>query len=700
MASLTELLLGTSDKVAPAVDSAEHPLTDSLLTVETPQSRKEKLKAEAPQRINELNAFKQGLRDIINTGASGIGYIDKTLIPGGEKRNEKFQQSLKTENQTFEQTNPPSEGLLPTTAEVARMGGQAVATAPLMPARAFQAVRGVMGALPTVSAAGEKVAAPILNRLGATTVTGAIGGGEFGGLTSSTNDKSLAENVGTGMITGALVAPALSVAGAAGSKVLPVARNMWASLDIGKLARNADMDPAAVKYIVKALDTAGYTPQQAQAELNKLGPSATLADLASSLETTASGLASFGGKPTEILKGRFEARSKTANSNAATIMENKIGPKPDLEAEKEAIVKQAQREVRPDYKKAYSSGQQLDVSDVVTSIDKQLETAVGSKEAALKQIRTYLFNKNGTLKNNIEHLHEVRIGIDDVLNDKNPVTSHGKSALAAVSDIRDAIDTKLKTNPEMLAADTKFAEKMTIKNAIDLGTEVLKKNGMNKQEFAKLFDNSSPEIQDAIKKGIRGHLGDLMEAATRGELSEAQRLFGKSSLNRANLEKAFGQRGIEVLDELQKEATFRNTENKIRHGAQTAERQAVQREFGERNDKGGGAAEILHGAMIDAAMGSPALATGIATIKRVGSHAKLSLSTNAKDRMIEGTSDLISRTGAERDVSLDVFNKVNKIQNRLSSKPSRFKLPTNFTPLLSAPIGESGYSAYKKLGNE
>jgi len=303
------------------------------------------------------------------------------------------------------------------------------------------------------------------------------------------------------------------------------------------------------------------------------------------------------------------------------------------------------------------------------------------------------------LKNQVENLHEIRMAIDDIINSKNPETSYGRNALSAIEDVRAGVDKALKSVPEMAAADTKFADKMELVKHISMGEEVLKNNGMNKEEFAKFFDALTPERQDAVKKGMRAHLGDLMEKATRGELSEAQRLFGKSSLNRANLEKAFGGKGTEVLDALQKEATERATENAVRHGAQTAERQAIQRKYGERNDKNP-ATDILHGVMADVVTGSPALATTIATVKRAGSHAKLAISTNAKDRMIEGTADIISRQGSERNNAVDILTRVRAVQNKTNTSASKLKLPTINIPLLAAPTGQSAYSAYRQSKSE
>lgn len=705
MANLAEQILGGAKSEA-VVEQPSTLATTVLSTPNTELPRKLKLKAEASQRMNELHAFGQGLRDILNTAATGVGYLDKTINPQNAQQYDKLQSDIIEQNKSFVETNPKSEGILPSAPEVARIAGQTVATAPLVPMRAIQGIRGVLGALPTVSATGEKIAAPFVNKLAASTITGGATGAEFGAATSSTNDESLLENTGKGLITGALAGPVLTTAASVGKSIYPAAKNLWSNIRVGQITRQADMEPSAVKNIIGILENAGYTPQQAQIALNKLGPKATLSDLAQSIQSEASGLASIGGKSTEILKGRYEARAKTANSEAHQIMEAKLGPKPDIEAEKEAIIKKVQADTGPDYKAAHANPIALDIQPVVDDIDKQLKTAVGPKAAALKQLKGFLFktekdasgNEIQILKHKVDELHEVRQAIDDVVNDKNPTTSYGKNALRSIENVRNGIDAELKTVPEMAAADNKFAAKMEIVNHIKIGEDALKK-GMNKEEFARFFDGITPEKQDAVKKGMRSAIGDAMEFASRGELSEAQKLFGKSSTNRANLEKAFGNNGTEVLDALEKEAMFRGSEQKVIHGAQTAERQSIQRKYGERND-GPGAGQILHGAALDLVTGTPGAATALMTVKRAGSHVGLKISESRKDRLIEGTADLISRQGTERNIGLDVVNRASAVQNSIKSKP---KFNFDFvakspTYLLSAPVGELGYSSYKKLG--
>lgn len=180
----------------------------------------------------------RGAKDVIDTGAHGLqnaaGYIaDKVLpteIAASIQQNIKDSQAQdKAGRDQFNKEYGDS-----TAADIGRVGGQVAATIPMMPARIMGGISAVAGALPTISATGAKVAAPLINRAIAGAGQGAVGGGIFGGATSSQNDNSIAQNVGEGVITGGLTGPLLPVAGdigkAVGGKVLGSISNTTAQL--------------------------------------------------------------------------------------------------------------------------------------------------------------------------------------------------------------------------------------------------------------------------------------------------------------------------------------------------------------------------------------------------------------------------------------------------------------------------------------
>lgn len=618
----------------------------------------------------------------IGQGVKDVALSAAQLVTNdiNDPNKDKFNEAVKVQGDKFQQDYGDS-----TAASVARMGGQAIATAPLLPAKALQGIELSSKALPA-----------IVNKLGTAVGRGAAAGGVFGAATNSTNQQGLPTNIAEGMGAGAIGGPLVERTAAVLSKIVPTARQVWARFKpIQQMANQSGAPVSAIRNTIEVLENAGFTPESAQAALTKMGPQATLADLDPSLTTELSGLASLGGKPTAIAKGRMAARADTANGNATDIITKTLGAKPDIEAEKDAIYKQASKAVEQDYKTAYKSGQKLDVSDLVQDIRDKLRTAVGKKETALKSVGSFLLRKDtegkftNEIKDSIPELHEVRIAIDGMLESKDPVTSADKYTKRALEDARTAIDEKLKSNSEMKAADEKFAEKMKVKRNLDYDW-----TKGNKEEFAKKFVNSTADEQDALRKKMLADIHDKMELASRGELAGARQQFDNKSVNRAKLKIAFGLKADSVLDALANEGAMRATEKGVGQGSQTAERQAVQRKYGSAPAPGYGHA-IATGLPFDLAGGHGSAAVYMAGKKYIGGRI-INFSQGRLDALSEGTADLLSRQGLGRDTALSSMSKVRTIQNKITASGKKIGLPTVLAPI----VGESGYEGYKKLSGQ
>lgn len=635
----------------------------------------------------------RGVLDVSDNLDLARGTIHDTLFgrdPNSEYDLEKTQSKRKEREKLYNQTygDEPVSG-------IGRTSGQILATSPFVPGAT---IKGALNALPTTALTGETVTAPILNRFAGSVATGAVGGAGFGALTSKDN---LAEDVTKGIVGGAIGNPLVEGAGVAGSNVLPTVRSMWANTDIKKIAETANLPSSAVKNIVDRLADAGLTPQQAQTALTKMGPSATLADLDASLTTEASGLASLGGKPTSILKTRFNDRAETGNSNALQIMESKLGRKPDFDLEKQKIIDQATALTANDYNVAKNSGHVLDASSIVKSIDDSMVNAVGKEASQLKEAKSYLFrtvkdaqgNDVQVLKNDVASLHKVRQALDDTL-ERLPKegTSQQSATYRAINDVRAQVDAKLKSVPEMAAADAKFAEKMKIAKGLQIGQDFLNKK-VNRETFDRVYDNSPLEVQQTTRKGMRIAIGDYMDRASRGELESSQQLFGKKSINRYMLEKVFGSRGSETLDALSEEASKKFTERAITVGSQTAERLAVQRRYNEFPSTTGMLSEAVKGGAVDLASGSSGLAALTMAGRRYLSNKNIQFSTNRLGQLAEGSADLLSRQGSDRDVGMSVLRRTKLIQDKLDTQSALEKLTTKF-PTKSV-FGTAGVS----LGN-
>lgn len=595
----------------------------------------------------------QGLKDIPNSGAQLIGYLDDKLdkglnladiTTGGSKRNAYVNSRIAAENEALPTDN--------TAFDVGRTTGQVLATAPLMPASAFRAVAGAAKAIPYVG----KLAGLVAN--------GGLAGGIFGAATNSTNDDGLASNAGTNAAYGAAAGPVAEAGMQVAGKAITGAQNIIRSVKTNNILKGSGIDPNAAKNTLARLTDAGYTPDQAHAELRQMGQSATLADLDPSLTTEAGGLAAKGGVPTSTLKSRFGERASGGDSAAHDIMETNLGVKPDYEVEKEAAKVDRSQKTSADYNRAKSSSMALDVMPIARSIKDKLDLAVGSEAKELHEAGAYLFDSKGNIKTDTAPLLKVRQALDDRLSKlKTEGSSAATSTYRAVSEVRDQLDKVLKTNPDLATADAKYAKLRQDFEGINIGKDAFKKNYSN---FEREFNNASPEKQEFMRKGLRIQVGDLMEKATRGELSEAQRLLGKSSSNRSIVKLAFGQNGEDVLDALAKEAKFRSAERTVSLNSATAERQAVQArpEYGGSPHEGHYLTPIAQGAALDLVTGTPGAATLTGAGKGAIQAIKDKLNAEKVKNTIEGTADLLSRQSQHgQDTALDFLDRISQVRS-------------------------------------
>jgi hypothetical protein len=638
------------------------------------------------------NSIQQGLGSLIGS---------KDIQDSATSKQQKLEEFTNKTNQKFDADYGDSY-----TASGGRLLGQVAVTAPMLPAKVITGIKGAFGALPIVTQAGERIAAPWLNRMGASVAVGGLGGAEYGATTSSQNNNGALRNTLEGAVTGAVAGPVLTQIGMALKGLPAAAAKMWVNVDVRQIAESAGIDLASAKNVIERLADAGYTPQSAAAELSRIGPNAMTADLSQGLTNEAGALAQKGGKATEILKGRAEARGETANNQAVQIMEQKLGPKPDIEQYKNQILIDARKEVKPDYEIAHKSDQKLHVYDLVGDINSQLESAVGEKQSVLQKVKGYLYktvkDENGgsvqSIKNSVKDLHEVRQGIDDIINKRSD--SLPPNALRAVQHVRDAVDAELKKVDEMASADAKFSEKMKIKEAAEFGEKAFE-NKTTIEQFRRAFDAATPEQKEALKVGMHSTMRNLMESAQNGELAGAQRLFGKKSLNRMKFNHAFGQDADSVMEALKNEAIMRGTEKGIQHGSQTAANLAIQERY-KIHPGSGVMGEFLKGAAYDTIGGTHPAASSILAVKRFGANQIQALSENKLGRYVEGTADLLSRQSQSRDVALNVLDRVKSVQDRLES--SRASRLNRFTPSGKNRIpvtiyGATGEQGYKQIDN-
>jgi hypothetical protein len=190
----------------------------------------------------------RGMADISDTALHGVQNVISTIANKTLPENlstsirqgfEESQAQDKALRNLYNKEFPSSDSIIPNTTDVGRMAGQAIATAPVMPIKAIQVGRALVGALPTISATGAKIAAPLINRLAGASVAGGIGGATLGATTASTSDDDTLSNVGKSTLSGMIAGPAL---GALGSTAKAVGGKLFGNIgySTAELAKRAE----------------------------------------------------------------------------------------------------------------------------------------------------------------------------------------------------------------------------------------------------------------------------------------------------------------------------------------------------------------------------------------------------------------------------------------------------------------------------
>lgn len=490
-------------------------------------------------------------------------------------------------------------------------------------------------------------------------LTGAAGGAAVNAADSAVRNGPTLGNVASGAATGAMFGGLAPVAG----KLIGAGVNSISNAFTGA--------GGAASKVAQYLTDLGLSPQDVKAELTRLGPAATIADVDPALTLKAQALAANGGQPTSILKNAFTARAADADNRVGQVIDSALGPKPDLTATEDQIFQKAKLAASPFYNAARANPTPMDVTPILNDIESQLDAgAVGGTKANLLKIKGYLTDSTATIpgpngkpqtmivpKSDPQSLLAVRQELDDMIQKagQNPDTTGAKNAVRALNDMRGQIDGVLKADPNIAAGDAAFSQQMRIKDALGQGTDLFTK-GVRLEDFNRALASATPDEIEAMRQGARVAIGDAFENARQGQLSAARSMFGKSTANRAKLDALFPNAG-DVFDKIAAEQTLRNTENVVRLGSKTAETTAAMNEWKPAQGSSGGS--IIPAIAGYAAGGEVGAASAMAA-RNMFSSAKNAISEASRNRLMGGLAKGYAATGSEQ---ADFLGRVSRAYN-------------------------------------
>ena len=333
--------------------------------------------------------------------------------------------------------------MLPNVTDIGRTVGQIAASAPLMPAKIIQGIRAAAGALPTIMATGERVAAPLIRRLGAATGIGGVGGGVLGAATNSTNDQGLASNVGTGALTGVIAGPVVGAAGdlakGIGGKVIGKVSSTVS--DLAKRAQELGID-------LKATQVSGSPLLKKFDQM--------------------SGMLPFSGSQgtTEKQIGQFtKAVSRTFGENT-----DEITPQ---------VVANARKRIGGNMEKVYKGSTVQADSKLANDLHGVINDAVGTHaEGELRPVMTQIrnvitkINHNGEISGEAYHgLTKYDAMLSQAQKSRNPNIANSANRIRTA--LESALDRSLPTDQKAILnkARSQYKAAMTVKDLVDQSAE-------------------------------------------------------------------------------------------------------------------------------------------------------------------------------------------------------------------------------------
>lgn len=328
------------------------------------------------------------------------------------------------------------------------------------------------------------------------------------------------------------------------------------------------------------------------AELERLGPEATLADIPGPLQAQAMRLAAREGEGGQQLATSLMARAEGAGPRIQSVMDEKItGPNAAFDLRRQLATERTNT-LGPEYEAALKSGGRFEGGAIADTLP---QGAVGGVRSTVGQIA-----KDVGLPRNytgaavlpgkpIEAttLHSVRSQLSD---DLAAAGREGRGGfIAALKPALTRIDELLDTLPGYSAARTGYANNKAMERAVEEGQAALRggrATASSPAEFQVAFDKMSDAQKDAFRSGMRRDVAALMGTA-RNDAAAAWGEFAKE-WNAEKLKIALGAEDAKaVIQRLEAEKAFAETTRRVTGGSDTAFRMAADKGLDKADPAGG-----------------------------------------------------------------------------------------------------------------
>jgi hypothetical protein len=323
--------------------------------------------------------------------------------------------------------------------------------------------------------------------------------------------------------------------------------------------------------------------QQMQTDLQRLGPDAMLADVSPEWRGVAGGAASRPGSRDTVVNA-LNARDAGKNQRLAVDLDSALGPA-GVPSQIEVGLANARRGLGPDYADAFRDARAAPTQRLADQIDSSLVDLRGESRRAVERVRGWL-NIPGTnqLDPHPNALFQVRQEIDGLLEgEKN------SKVIRELTIIRRDVDGILAESvPGIKNVDAQFQELSRQSAALTRGGTLLDsgKTATRPQELAQELRQAALPDQEGrligpsaaplrMQQGVRAEI-DRVAGTNANDPIALQRLVkGEGDWNRDKLAQLYGDdRARAALGAIDREVTFRDTQNRIVNNSETAPRTA------------------------------------------------------------------------------------------------------------------------------
>lgn len=440
--------------------------------------------------------------------------------------------------------------------------------------------------------------------LGTKALYGALAGGGIGAVQGAaespdlTNVPQTAADAAKGAGVGLLLGGAIPIAGAG----VGAAYNKAADLFTGGIP---GITRGGSSHLISAVQA--DTPQAIQANLDRFGPNAMLADAGPALLGKAQGATLNSDVGRSTLVSALKQRDAGTNSRIIGDVERALGPAEDPQTVTNAI--RATRSAVDDtnYTKAFNSAPPVDTTGILAQLGPAIGNSVGMENKALTNLRGMLMTEkpfpvvdpltgkqmiaNGVPvtemrtvpQDNPQILHKIKGELDNVIQYDQPGLGVPAGALSrqqgALKQFRgslnDALEQQVPGYAEANAASAALAKRG---EAVEAGTQMLSsgKTTPSPERFAAEFGQMQPGEQIAFAKGNRGEIARLLGTKINDLQALKGALQGEGGWNAAKLATMYGTDTADQLTgSVERNLKFRDTYNKVVENSQTAQRNAA-----------------------------------------------------------------------------------------------------------------------------